>query len=294
MAGKAPVTAEQLTAMIKQTATDSFTVGSGGPGTPAQPQGGGQGIDMGYNASPAPAIGAPARPMQEVEEGPAIPGQTAVAPTSAPTTGVQEPGTVFPGQPEPTVQSLNEELAAARRRLDEIETQNKLAARARVEAEYEARIASLPEAERAQATIDHEKMLRLDAQIQLARAELRQTHPLFVMVMDTIAEEANVEVEPDEYRALAAKMEPVIEKIVAERSTAYKQQLGQQVAQQWGVRPAPEQGLPPSPEHPAMQQYNKAREEFRRTATPEAAKQLVVANTRLKNELGIDGGAVVR
>lgn len=289
MAGKAtaaptPPTKEQLVQMIQQQSaaptTEGFTVQSDGPA-------GGQSISPTTSASPMPEPGTPARPMLDANE-PAVPGQAKAAETPATPAVQQQPGTMQqPGQPTQSI-DFEREMREARDRITQLEASLKRDAEQRQEAEFQARLAAMPEAERPMVQYEHEKMLRLQTDLKLAGYELRTTHPLFVRTMDVLASEADVEIDPTQYRAMAAKMEPMLNAIVDERVASEKAALSAKAQQEWGIRPTTEQTATPSPDHPAIQRYKAARQDtLHRPSDPEAMRLLIAAGDEVRR-LGLD------
>lgn len=297
MAGKAqaaPPSTEQLLQMIQGQGAitpDGFSVASANPGASAVlPGAGGQRIDPTSSPLPTPAPGAPARPMQEEDDSPArsLYGQQ-IPPDAQPTPGLAVSATPGSGPP----QALDVQLAELRKQLDGMNQKMREDAEARSEAEYQARIAALPDDQRQAAITEHERMLRLNAELKLASMEMRDTHPLFVRTMDAYSSMADIEMDPAEYRRMAAALEPMLNGIIEERLAARRAELDQAVAKQWGVRPTPEQGMPPAPDDPDVTRYKQAREKVRKNnADPAAMRDLITAMERLRLK-GIDGSTVV-
>ncbi len=287
-ATKAAPTTEQLLGMIKEQGQPSgFSVASENPGAMAVQTGaGGQRLDPSASPNPTPQQGAPARPMQQEDDAPAVPGQQPEP------EGEQQP-TPPPQYGQAVGQTIDETVAELRKQLDDMNRKLREDAEARNEAEYQARIAALPEDQRQAAITEHERMLRLNAELKLASIEMRDTHPLFVRTMETYSTLADIEMDPTEYRRLAAAMEPMLNSIIEERLTARRAELDQQVTKQWGVRPTPEQGMPPAPDDPDVIKLREAREKVKKTSSdPATLRELIAVMDRLRLK-GIDGSTIV-
>lgn len=248
---------------------------------------GGNQIDPSQGGSLPPA--APARPAREDDE-PAKPGQQPQQQQAPPATLGQPPTSPEPGAQQIDVQA---ELNEARDRIRRLEEENARRAAEAQDREFEARLAAMEtEEERSQARAEHERMLRLQSDLRLASYELRQNHPIFTQFMDAVANRIDVEIDPQEYRSLAADLEPIFRSIISEASAQDRVALQQQVQQQWGVRPTPEQAAPPPPDHPAIQRYQSIRQQvLKRPQDADLLRQLVAANNELQR-LGIDSVTV--
>ncbi len=288
--GKAPQSPQELQqkilSMVKdQNASAGFSVAS-----EAEPQVGGQQVSPTSGPTLPLMPGAPARPQGPDDDEPARPTYGYQQPTPE-ATPAAVPGPVYPGQPSAAA-TVEQELSEARERLGRMEQQMALDRKRQEQSAFDARLAALPEDQRAEARIERERMLRMEAEIRLVNRELEQTHPLFTQAMSAIALDADVEIDPDQYRTMAANLEPKLQAIVAQQVAAEKARLQQTVQQQWGVRSTPEQALPTPQDHPVIAAYKQARDDVRkRPQDPDVMRRLIKAGEALRRA-GLDTSMV--
>jgi hypothetical protein len=280
MPAKTAPTADQLVQMIQQrnAGAPSATVVSEGT-----PQLGGQGVSPTTTANPIPDPGAPARPMQEMDE-PAIPKGN--PPVEAEVAEIAAPVAAPAAEPNAEMQELNRRLAA----LEEERSRERRIAKDR---EEEARIAALPPEQQTEAKLHRAEMRALEAELRAEEMTLKLTHPDGVAALAALAEDNDIEIDPASYRKAVMRFQEQHDASVIASLHTRQAQLDRQVQAQWGVRPSPEQSAPPPPTDPDIMTLKQARLDYRRHANdPEMMKRLKLATDQLLRR-GLDPSQIV-
>lgn len=171
--------------------------------------------------------------------------ESAEEPTPTP---VPEPTSGQPLDGAPAPQEVGapaeEDLVALKVKLAELEAReaaNRLAAEKQRETDFRKRLESLPEEERIKEELNWERSRRLEIEMESVRSGLRNEQPLFIGVMDQLAQYADIEMEPQELRDMASNVGPYIEALikaeVEARIAQEKQSLEETYRKQYGITP---------------------------------------------------------
>lgn len=118
---------------------------------------------------------------------------------------------------EPAAGEQTPELLALQQRVAEMEAaqaaQRQVAQQQR-EADFKRRLESLPPEERLKEELNWERSRRMEIEMDAVRGSLRSEQPLFVGFMDQLAEHADIEMDPGEFRSLAAVMGPYVNSLI--------------------------------------------------------------------------------
>jgi len=290
-----PPTQEQIIALMRQVQSESKAppgvVSEGHQNFGGLPGVGGQQVSPTTAAMPVPVVGQVAQPRPDLSE-PAVPQGYEAPPAPEVQQFEGQPAvTATPVAPPPPV--VTPELEEIRTRLAAMEEeQRRERAIAHRQAE-EARIASLPPEQQMEARLEHERMLRLEAELKTERLVLQTSHPYGVALLDTLAEDNEIEIDPETYRKTVVRLQQQHDAQMGQAMQSAQAQLQQQAVAAWGIRPAPEQQTgPPTADDPDVAALQDARLNYaKRSGDPEMMRRLVKAGERLERR-GITPGSI--